>query len=112
MPRLQNMVKQKAMRVLKQKKTYEGQLMNLQQQSFNMEQTAFATQSLKDTKIQVDAMKAGVKEMRKEFKTMDINKIEDLHVCASFGRVYIDMFFCFFCLLLLTLCSLLLLLPM
>ncbi len=74
------MVKQKALRVLKQKKTYEAQLGSLQQQAFNMEQTAFATQTLKDTKIQVDAMRTGVAEMKKEFKGINLGKIEDLQV--------------------------------
>ena len=32
---------------------YENQLENLRQQSFNMEQTNFATQTLKDTKTTV-----------------------------------------------------------
>lgn len=44
-------VKQKALRLLKQKKTYESQRDNLLQQSFNMEQANFATQQLKDTKV-------------------------------------------------------------
>merc|ERR1712168_19839 len=73
-----NMVKQKAMRVLKQKKMYEGQLENLRNQSFNMEQANFATQTLKDTKTTVDAMKLGVKEMKKEYKKIDIDQIEDI----------------------------------
>merc|ERR1711992_458125 len=72
------MVKQKAMRVLKQKKMYEGQLENLRNQSFNMEQANFATQTLKDTKTTVDAMKLGVKEMKKEYKNVNIDQIEDL----------------------------------
>ncbi|KPP65008.1 charged multivesicular body protein 5-like [Scleropages formosus] len=45
-----NMVKQKAMRVLKQKRMYEGQRDNLAQQSFNMEQANYTIQTLKDTK--------------------------------------------------------------
>jgi len=73
-----NMVKQKAMRVLKQKKMYEGQLENLRNQSFNMEQANFATQTLKDTKTTVDAMKLGVKEMKKEYKKVNIDEIEDI----------------------------------
>lgn len=73
-----NMVKQRALRILKQKKTYEGQLGNLQQQSFNMEQTNFSLQTLKDTKTTVDAMKSGAKEMKKEFKKINISQIEDL----------------------------------
>ena len=41
------MVKQKAMRILKQKKMYEGQLEGLRNQAFNMEQTNYTTQMLK-----------------------------------------------------------------
>ncbi|XP_038078796.1 charged multivesicular body protein 5-like [Patiria miniata] len=73
-----NMVKQKAMRILKQKKMYENQCDNLRQQSFNMEQANFATQTLKDTKTTVDAMKVGIKEMKKEYKKVNLNQIEDL----------------------------------
>lgn len=50
---LQNAIKQKALRVLKQRKMYESQRENLTNQSFNMEQTNFATQMLKDTKVTV-----------------------------------------------------------
>ena len=71
-----NAVKQKALRVLKQKKSYEAQSDNLRNQAFNMEQTNYATQSLKDTKTTVNAMKMGVKEMKKEFKNINIDQIE------------------------------------
>lgn len=74
-----NMVKQKALRVLKQKKMYEGQREQLTNQSFNMEQTNFSIQSLKDTKTTVDAMKVGVKEFKKAYKDVNIDKIDDLH---------------------------------
>ncbi|KAK7865772.1 hypothetical protein R5R35_002098 [Gryllus longicercus] len=73
-----NGVKQKAMRVLKQRKMYEQQLDNLRQQSFNMEQANYATQTLKDTHATVTAMKAGVKQMQKEFKKINIDEIEDI----------------------------------
>ena len=73
-----NAVKQKALRVLKQKKQYESQSDNLRNQSFNMEQTNYATQSLKDTQATVNAMKVGVTQMKKEFKKVNIDKIEDL----------------------------------
>ncbi|KAK3914761.1 Charged multivesicular body protein 5 [Frankliniella fusca] len=73
-----NAVKQKALRVLKQKKLYEQQADNLRQQSFNMEQANYATQSLKDTQSTVIAMKAGVKQMQKEFKKINIGEIDDL----------------------------------
>ncbi|XP_053214743.1 charged multivesicular body protein 5-like [Panonychus citri] len=69
---------QKAMRVLKQKKMYEQQRENLMAQSFNMEQANFATQMLKDTKVTMDAMKIGVTQMKKEYKKVNIDDIEDL----------------------------------
>ncbi|KAM9827474.1 charged multivesicular body protein 5 [Neosynchiropus ocellatus] len=73
-----NMVKQKALRVLKQKRMYEGQRDNLMQQSFNMEQANYTIQTLKDTKTTVDAMKVGLKDMKKAYKNIKIDKIEDL----------------------------------
>ena len=70
------MVKQRALRVLKQKKMYEGQLEGIRNQSFNMEQVNYSTQALKDTKTTVDAMKVGMKDMKKYYKKVDIDKIE------------------------------------
>ena len=37
-----------------------------------------ATQTLKDTKDTVNAMKSGVKAMKKEFKNVNIEQIEDM----------------------------------
>ncbi|OTF70650.1 charged multivesicular body protein 5-like protein [Euroglyphus maynei] len=73
-----NAIKQKAMHILKQRKMYENQREQLMQQSFNMEQTNMATQTLKDTQVTVNAMKLGVKEMKKEYKKINIDQIEDL----------------------------------
>jgi len=73
-----NAVKQKALRVLKQKKMYEQQVSNLRQQSFNMEQANYTTQTLKDTQATVKAMQMGLKEMKKEYKKVNIDQIEDL----------------------------------
>ena len=75
-----NAVKQKALRVLKQKKQYEQQADNLRQQSFNMEQAHYTTQTLKDTKTTVAAMKIGMNQMKKEFKNINIDQIEDIQV--------------------------------
>lgn len=57
---------------------YENQRNNLQQQSFNMEQTNFSTQMLKDTQTTVSAMKLGVKEMKREYGKVNIDQIEDM----------------------------------
>ncbi|XP_050538895.1 charged multivesicular body protein 5 [Daktulosphaira vitifoliae] len=73
-----NSLKQKALRVLKQRKQYESQAENLRNQSFNMEQASYAVQSLKDTQSTVVAMKTGMKQMKKEFKSINIDDIEDL----------------------------------
>ncbi|XP_040911964.1 charged multivesicular body protein 5-like [Toxotes jaculatrix] len=73
-----NMVKQKAMRVLKQKRMYEGQREQLAQQSFNMEQANYTIQTLKDTKTTVEAMKIGAKEMKKAYKDVKLDQIDDL----------------------------------
>jgi charged multivesicular body protein 5 len=75
----QNALKQKALRLLKQKKMYEAQLDQMMNQSFNMEQQLFATQTLKDTITTVGAMKQGAAEMKKQFKHVSIDQVENLH---------------------------------
>lgn len=64
--------------ILKQKKMYENQRDQLSTQSFNMEQSNFAIQGMKDTQTTVAAMKLGLKDMKREYKKLDINKIEDM----------------------------------
>ncbi|KAG9294294.1 hypothetical protein G9A89_021653 [Geosiphon pyriformis] len=73
-----NAIKAKAMRVLKQKKLYEGQRDQLQQQSFNMEQANFTTENLRNVMSTVDAMQLANKEMQKQYKKIDINNIEKI----------------------------------
>jgi len=75
----QHQLKQRAMQTLKRKKMYEAQRDQLYNQSFNMEQTNFATQTLQDTMITVDAMRSANKEMKVQFKHVDVDSIEDLH---------------------------------
>ena len=55
---------------------YEGQLDQLQQQTFNMEQAAMTTDNLRNTMATVDAMKTANKEMRRQYGKIDIDKIE------------------------------------
>ncbi|KAK9707683.1 Vacuolar protein-sorting-associated protein 60 [Basidiobolus ranarum] len=66
------------MRVLKQKKLYEGQRDQMQQQVFNMEQASFATENLRDTIVTVEAMQLANKELKSQYKKVNIDKIEDL----------------------------------
>ena len=42
-------LQQKAMHILKRRKMYDGQLGNLQNQQFNIDQVAFANESIQDT---------------------------------------------------------------
>ena len=72
-------VKQKALRILQQKKMYEGQRDQLMQQSFNMEQTNFVTENLRNTITTVEAMKVGAKEMKAQYKKINVDKIDSLH---------------------------------
>ncbi|CAO3701272.1 unnamed protein product [Rhizopus stolonifer] len=90
-------VQQKALRVLKQKKLqveyfmgnpffllgllivvfrYESQRDNLQQQSFNMEQAQMTTENLRNVMATVDAMQTANKEMKKQYKNVDLDKID------------------------------------
>lgn len=73
-----NSIKQQALRTLQQKKQYENQKGMMQQQSFNLEQANFATETMKDTQVMVSAMKTTVKEMKVFNKTVNIDKVESL----------------------------------
>merc|ERR1719421_1878422 len=62
-------VQKRALTILKEKK------MN---QQFNMEQIMFAQDGLKETADTVKAMKGANKELKKQFKSININQVEDL----------------------------------
>ena len=59
----------------------------IQQQTFNMESAALATDNLRNTMATVDAMKLANKELRKQYGKIDIDKIE---VCSSLSLVVMD----------------------
>jgi charged multivesicular body protein 5 len=71
-------IKQKALKVLQQRKMYESQRDQLQSQSWNMEQAGMMQDNLKNTMITVDAMKTTTKELRKQYGKVNIDKIEKL----------------------------------
>lgn len=74
-----NQTQQRALRVLKQKKMYEKQRDTLYNQAFNVDQTRFAVQNVKDTVTTVSAMKNASKELAVGMKQIKIDDIEDLH---------------------------------
>jgi len=73
-----NALQQKAVRILKQKKMYEQQLGQLMNQSFNMEQANFASQSMKDTVVTIGAMKTANVELKKQLKNVSIDEIDSM----------------------------------
>lgn len=93
-------VQKRAMAILKQKKMYEGQKEKTMNQQFNMEQIMFAQDGLKETADTVSAMKTANKELKKQFKAININQVDDLQddmadlleqaeeVQAALGRSY------------------------
>jgi charged multivesicular body protein 5 len=74
----QNGIKQRALKVMKQKKMYEQQRDQLMGQSFNMEQAQMMTQTLQDTVTIVQTMKDAKVAMQKQFKDVKIGDIENL----------------------------------
>ncbi|ODV90155.1 hypothetical protein CANCADRAFT_1888 [Tortispora caseinolytica NRRL Y-17796] len=73
-----NAMKQKALKVLKQRKQLEQQKDSLYQQSWNMEQTQGTTEGLRNALISVDVMKEANKELKKQYGKLNIDKIEAL----------------------------------
>jgi charged multivesicular body protein 5 len=70
-------LKKRAMDTLKRKKMYEAQRDQLAGQAFNVEQTAFAIDSVKDTQTTVAAMKAASGTLKQEFGNINLDDIED-----------------------------------
>lgn len=70
--------RQRALRVLRQKKLYESQRDQLYSQQLNLEQVSFTAQNMQDTANQVKAMKAANKQLKVAFtsKDLDLNSIE------------------------------------
>ncbi|KAK4959652.1 Vacuolar protein-sorting-associated protein 60 [Elasticomyces elasticus] len=71
-------IKSKALKVLQQRKLYESQRDQLQQQSWNMEQAGMLQDNLKNTMTTVEAMKTTTKELKKQYGKVNIDKIEKL----------------------------------
>ncbi|KAG8960809.1 hypothetical protein FRC00_014095, partial [Tulasnella sp. 408] len=72
-------IQRRALGVLKQKKMYESQIQQLQQQTFNMESAAMTTENLRNTMATLDAMKQANVEMKRQYGKIDVDKIEQIH---------------------------------
>ncbi|KAI9748591.1 MAG: hypothetical protein M1815_003123 [Lichina confinis] len=73
-----NAIRQKALKVLQQRKMYESQRDQLQQQSWNMEQASMMQDNLKNVMTTVDAMKTTNKSLKQQYGKINIDKIERL----------------------------------
>lgn len=73
-----NTIKQRALKLLKQRKQLETQRDQLMSQSWNISQAQMTTENLKNTMITIDAMKKSNKELKKTYGKIDIDKLEDM----------------------------------
>jgi len=71
-------IKQKALKVLQQRKMYESQRDQLQAQSWNMEQAGMMQDNLKNTMTTIDAMKTTTRELKKQYGKVNIDQIEKM----------------------------------
>jgi len=71
-------IKSKALKVLQQRKMYESQRDQLQQQSWNMEQAGMMQDNLKNVMTTVDAMKTTNKALKQQYGKINIDKIEKM----------------------------------
>lgn len=73
-----NTLRQKALKLLKQRRQIEAQKDALETQSWNMEQAAIQTDNLRNAMVTVDAMKSANKELKKQYGKINIDQIESL----------------------------------
>lgn len=71
-------VKQRALKILRQRKQLEAQIDQLESQSWNMEQAQSTSDNLRNTMITLDAMKTANKDLKKQYGKIDLDKIEDM----------------------------------
>ncbi len=71
-------IKQRALKLLKQKRQIEQQKDQLENQSWNISQAQMTADNLKNTMVTVDTLKQTNKELKKTYGKIDVDKIEDL----------------------------------
>ena len=71
-------IKQKALKLLQQRKMYEAQRDQLQQQSWNMEQASMMQDNLRNVMTTVDAIKTSNKSLKQQYGKINIDQIERL----------------------------------
>lgn len=96
----QDSLKNRAMRILKQKRMYQKQCDILYNQTYNLEQVSFATDGLKDAQQTMSSLKSANKELKGIVKTVNISDIDSMQdqlmdfveesteIQESLGRTY------------------------
>eukprot|EP00892_Ulva_mutabilis_P012589 jgi/Ulvmu1/9702/UM055_0040.1 len=77
-PAAQRAAKQQALRLLKQKKLYEGQRDQMFAQQMNLESTLFMTEQMKDTADQVNVMKQAQSALATQMQHVNIDDVDEL----------------------------------
>merc|ERR1719295_1301576 len=73
-----NSLKQKALKLLKQKKQYETQRDRMYGQQMNIDNAKYAAQSVKDNADMVTAMKSAAVTLKAQMQEVNIDEVEDL----------------------------------
>ncbi|KAI9297040.1 hypothetical protein K502DRAFT_288565 [Neoconidiobolus thromboides FSU 785] len=73
-----NNVQQKCTKLLQQRNMYNRQKEQIENQIFSMEQTEFTTENIKNSITTVKAMKEASKELKREYKKVNVEQIESL----------------------------------
>merc|ERR1711915_226895 len=71
-------LKQKALQVLRRRKMYDQQLGHVMNQQFNVDQVAFAQESIQDTINTVTAMKAANVQQKQMMKQIDLDDMAEM----------------------------------
>ncbi|RLV96577.1 Vacuolar protein-sorting-associated protein 60 [Spathaspora sp. JA1] len=71
-------LKQKALKLLRQRKQIEGQKDQLENQSWNMSQASMTTENLQNTMVTINAMKTTNKALKQTYGKINIDELEDL----------------------------------
>ncbi|EGW30403.1 uncharacterized protein SPAPADRAFT_63252 [Spathaspora passalidarum NRRL Y-27907] len=71
-------LKQKALKLLRQRKQIEGQKDQLENQSWNMTQASMTTENLQNTMVTINAMKTTNKALKQTYGKIDIDELENL----------------------------------
>ena len=73
-----NTLKQKALQILRRRKMYDQQLGHVMNQQFNVDQVAFAQESIQDTINTVSALKSANEVQKAQMKNLDMDQMEDI----------------------------------